>query len=106
MKPYEKMNKLLDFYECLLTAKQQEIMNYYYRDDYSLSEIAENLKITRSAVQDNIKRASHSLETYETKLKLSKKYHHRLTLYEKLNLMDDSKIKEIYKQLLESEDEV
>lgn len=105
MKPYEKMNVYLDFYEGLLTDKQVEIMRFYYREDYSLSEIAQNLNITRSAVQDNIKRASKSLEHYEAKLKLVKKYQHRLALYEALRKIDDDQVLEIYKQLSESEDE-
>ncbi len=43
----EKMNSLLDAYEPLLTDKQQEVLDLYYKEDFSLSEIAENLKISR-----------------------------------------------------------
>ena len=31
---------LLDLYGDLLTAKQQDYLNFYYQDDLSLSEIA------------------------------------------------------------------
>lgn len=105
-KPYEKMNEYLDFYETMLTPKQQEIMGYYFREDYSLSEIAENMDITRSAVQDNIKRASQSLENYEKKLNLVAKYHRRFAYYEQLELNGDKKIKELAKKLKESEMEI
>ena len=41
----ERMNALLDAYEQLLTEKQREILNLYYKEDLSFSEIAENLHI-------------------------------------------------------------
>ena len=37
----ERMNALLDAYEQLLTEKQREILNLYYKEDLSFSEIAE-----------------------------------------------------------------
>ena len=33
---------LLDFYGEMLTEKQREVIEYYYNDDLSLSEIADN----------------------------------------------------------------
>ena len=33
---------LLDFYGDLLTSKQREVIEYYYNDDLSLAEIADN----------------------------------------------------------------
>ena len=38
---------LLDFYGDMLTEKQRDFLGYYYNDDLSLSEIAENEGITR-----------------------------------------------------------
>lgn len=61
----ERMNALLDAYEGLLTEKQQEILNLYYKEDFSFSEIAENLGISRAAVNDHIKRSTHILTEYE-----------------------------------------
>lgn len=52
-----EVNNLLDSYGKLLTGKQLETMNYYYRDNLSLSEIAEKLKITRQAVSSSIKQS-------------------------------------------------
>jgi len=61
---------LYDFYGKLLTPKQQEVMQLYYEQDLSLSEIAEELKITRQAVYDILKRSEQALEKYERKLGL------------------------------------
>lgn len=65
-----RMVLLYDFYGKLLTPKQQEVMQLYYEQDLSLSEIAEELKITRQAVYDILKRSEQSLEKYEKKLGL------------------------------------
>ena len=43
---------LLDFYGEMLTQKQRDFLGYYYNDDLSLSEIAENEGITRQGVRD------------------------------------------------------
>ena len=45
--PFE-INLLLDAYENLLTPKQQEVMQLHYREDFSLSEISEELSISRA----------------------------------------------------------
>ena len=42
---------LCDIYANLLTKKQYSILNNYFNDDLSLSEIAENNNITRQAVR-------------------------------------------------------
>ena len=48
---------LLDFYGELLTDKQRECFDLHYNEDLSLSEIAEQLGISRQGVWDNIRRA-------------------------------------------------
>ena len=65
---------LLDFYGNLLPDKQLDMMEDYYGDDLSLSEIAENHGITRQGVHDNIKRAAAELKSYEEKLGLLKRF--------------------------------
>lgn len=65
-------NRLLTRYGELLTVSQLEIMNYYYQFDLSLSEIAENLNISRTAVQDCVKKSLKKLQGFEAKLKLLK----------------------------------
>lgn len=62
------MIMLLDFYGDMLTSKQRDFLDFYYNDDLSLSEIAENVGITRQGVRDAIKRAEGQLIEMENKL--------------------------------------
>ena len=68
-----KVSILCELYGKLLTEKQYEFLNDYYNNDLSLSEIAENNKITRQAVRDNIKKGEKKLFEYEEKLAIMKK---------------------------------
>jgi hypothetical protein len=70
----ERMVMLKDFYGPLLTDKQQMVLNLYYENDWSLSEIADNMKVSRQAIYDLLKRAEKSLEGYETSLSLVGKF--------------------------------
>lgn len=65
-----KMNTLLDYYGSLLSEKQEKTLRMYYSYDYSLSEIAEILDISKQAVSNNIKRGEENLRFYEDELKL------------------------------------
>ncbi|AYA75390.1 MULTISPECIES: putative DNA-binding protein [Robertmurraya] len=89
-----RMNYLYDFYQSLLTPKQQSYMSLYYLDDYSLGEIAEEYNVSRQAVYDNIKRTEAMLEEYEEKLLLFQKFQERNKLLAKLkdSLSDDTQL--------------
>lgn len=65
---------LLDFYGDLLTEKQRKAVEYYYNDDLSLSEIADNLGISRQGIRDSIKRAEGILFNMEEILGLEKRF--------------------------------
>ena len=84
MKKTEEMNEYLDWYGELLTEKQQDICDLYFKEDFSLSEISENYEISRAAVLDTIKRSKKLLEDYEKKLHLIEKYHARKKIYDKI----------------------
>ena len=62
---------LLDFYGDMLNEKALRIMEQYYCDDLSLSEIAESEGISRQGVRHAIKHAEESLRFYEEKLGLA-----------------------------------
>ncbi|EQC2292242.1 putative DNA-binding protein [Listeria innocua] len=79
-----RMNLLFDFYQELLTTKQKSYVSFYYLDDYSLGEIAEEFEVSRQAIYDNIKRTEESLEKYEEKLGMLRKYQQREKLFDQL----------------------
>lgn len=70
----ERMILLFDVYGPLLTEKQQKTMSLHYENDLSLTEIAEQLNITRQAVYDLLKRSAALLEDYEKRLQLAQKF--------------------------------
>lgn len=68
-----KVAELLDIYGNLLNEKQRTSLEFYYYDDLSLSEIAENIGVSRQGVRDVIKRAENFLFFAEQELKLLEK---------------------------------
>lgn len=65
---------LYDFYGDMLTERQQEIFEDYYLNDCSLGEIAQQLEISRAAVQDHLKRCDKTLTHLEETLQLVERY--------------------------------
>lgn len=65
---------LYDYYGSLLKENQSNIIDLYYNQDYSLSEIADDMNISRQGVYDALKRAEKSLTEYEGKMKLYEKF--------------------------------
>ena len=65
-----RINLLYDIYASLLTERQQEVLQLYFHDNYSLGEIALEYRISRQAVYDLIRRALESIEKFEQKLGL------------------------------------
>ncbi|MQS75075.1 YlxM family DNA-binding protein [Companilactobacillus halodurans] len=68
-----RVNLLYNFYQSLLTKKQSRYMDLYYVEDFSLSEIAEQLEVSRQAVLDNLHRSVNLLESFEKELGLVEK---------------------------------
>jgi hypothetical protein len=69
-----RMTMLYDFYGELLTDRQREFFDFYYNDDLSLSEIAENAGISRQGVRDVIVRAEAQMQEIEDKTGLIKRF--------------------------------
>ena len=68
-----RINLLYNFYHSLLTKKQSRYMDLYYVEDFSLSEISEQLDVSRQAVLDNLHRSVNLLESFEKELGLVEK---------------------------------
>lgn len=59
---------LLDVYGKTLNKRQLDIMTAYYNEDLSLSEIADNMQISKQGVRDIIKRAETHIMQLEMQL--------------------------------------
>ena len=73
MDKHIEVGMLWEIYGKLLTEKQYEVLNDYYNNDLSLSEIAENNNISRQGVRDLMKKGESKLFYYEEKLNIMKK---------------------------------
>ena len=82
---------LFDYYGEALSDKQKQIFDSYYNLDLSLSEIAENMGITRQGVRDFIKRTEQQLLEFEQNLGLAKKCSELKTAAEAIKT-DDAEI--------------
>lgn len=76
--------RLLELYGCMLTEKQRCAAEAYYWEDMSLSEIAEEMGITRQGVRENIKHGEQTLEDMEKKLMLMKKTENVSGIFEEI----------------------
>ena len=78
-----RYNSLLHIYGNLLSKTQYTFADAYFSYDLSLSEIAEAHDVSRSAVEDAIKKALKKLDEYEKELKVLEKNNQILALLEK-----------------------
>ena len=66
-------SSLLDVYGKTLNKRQFDVMTAYYNEDLSLSEIADNMQISKQGVRDIIKRAETHLMQLEMQLSFIEK---------------------------------
>ena len=96
---------LLDFYGPLLTDKQRMSLQLHHEDDMSLGEIAEELGVSRQAVHDNLQRARHILNDYESKLHLVAQYEAREQVISELkdtlpaDVLSQSRVQQLLMQM-------
>ena len=89
-----RYNSLLQIYGHLLSRTQYVFADAYFSYDLSLSEIAEAHDVSRSAVEDAIKKALKKLDEYEKELKVLDKNSQILELLAKAKDVEgDEKIK-------------
>ena len=65
---------LFDFYGELLSERQKEVYQLYVFDNLSLSEIAQEVGMSRQGAHDLVRRSRAMLEEYEQKLHLVGKF--------------------------------
>ena len=70
LKKTVRYNSLLHIYGKLLSKTQYAFADAYFSYDLSLSEIADANDVTRSAVEDAIKKALKKLDEFEKELKV------------------------------------
>ena len=73
-----KISILLDIYKNMLTDRQADIVDLYYNQNLSLSEIADEIGVTRQAIRKSLVEAEKNLIMLEDKLNICEK---NLSLY-------------------------
>ena len=63
---------IYDLYKGLLTESQRETFEMYYFEDMTLQEIADTKSVSKSAVQDSIKKTEKILLDIEKKVGFKK----------------------------------
>ena len=79
MKEREYLLSLYEIYSNLLTDKEKSYFEYYYYEDYSLQEIADNNEVSKAYVGKYINSIESKLTSFESSL----------NLYEKRNKIKD-----------------
>ena len=93
-----EITSLYDVYQNILTEKQMSYFESYYFDDLSISEISENMNVSRNAVHDQLKRTVKKLHDLEMKLNLKRMKDQRKRIYDRIR--NESNI-DIIKQLID-----
>ena len=95
------ISMLLEIYGKLLTPKQYDVIDLYYNQNLSLSEIAEGDNITRQGVRKNLVDAENKLFDYEEKMQILKQKLERDEIIESLlKETEDVSLKEKLQSLL------
>lgn len=98
-----KLTLLYDFYGELLTEKQKQVFEMHYQNDLSLSEIGEELSISRQAVRDQLKRTEKILIGYEEKLHLVERFQeHQRAVRKMKSILDEIGTGQITKEMTEA----
>lgn len=88
----QNLSLLFDAYKNILTDKQKEVFTKYYLEDYSLSEIAEELGNSKASVADALKNTEEKLLELDKKLNLGNKIIEIRNIIEELEDKDESDI--------------
>jgi len=84
IKRKEEIGELLEFYSGLLTKKELGVLELYIQPDYSGAEVARELRISRQAVHDHIRRSLGRMRRCESKLQLIANYKKNVVMFRKI----------------------
>ena len=95
-----KMSMLLEIYKNMLTDRQADIVDLYYNQNLSLSEIGDELEISRQAVRKSLVEAERNLNSLEEKLEFLKKKIQREEKIDKILMqINDKKLSRLIEEL-------
>ena len=97
MEEFVYYNNLFDIYSDLLTDNEKSNFKDYYQEDLSLSEIADNNNISKSAVGKMVKTVLEKLDYYEKILKI---YYKSQKIKEILEKEKNKELKERIEKIL------
>ncbi len=104
-----QMTLLFDYYGELLTERQRMCFDLRYNQDMSLSEIAQELNVSRQGVYDNLSRAEALLQNMEQKtgsvrrdLAARKAVHTIMESAQKLCALGDREVSELAGQIIDA----
>jgi uncharacterized protein len=99
----EYYGELTILYGKLFTTIIRRRLSAFYLEDFSISEIAQNEKVSRNAVFETISQGQKSLEAYEKALKLYERKQRILELMGQLETTTDEKQRTILLKMIKGE---
>lgn len=98
MEDFVYYGELFNIYGSLLNESNRKYYKLYYEENFTLQEIADLEKVSKSYIGNIINKTSKKLEEYERELHI---YESKRKLEEILFLEDINKIKNSIKELIE-----
>ncbi|HIS11868.1 MAG TPA: DNA-binding protein [Candidatus Onthocola stercoravium] len=99
MEKYVYYGMLFDIYQGLLKDSNKEIFKWYYDENLTLQEIADNLGVSKSYIGRIIKNTEKKLDELESTLHI---YENKNKIKKLLEMNDIDKIKEELKKIFEN----
>ena len=101
------LSLMLDYYGSFLTERQLELMRMSADEDMSLSEISEQVGVSRQAVRDSLSKAAKELSLLEERLGLVERDRRLMAVCEKLEAAEEtSSGEELLTAVKESAEEI
>lgn len=97
MEDFVYYGELFNIYGLLLNESNRKYYKLYYEENFTLQEIADLEKVSKSYVGNIINKTSKKLEEYESKLHI---YANRKNLNDALLINDINEIKSVIKDIL------